>query len=87
MSDDAHLWNHRPPPRVPRPGEPLWSLRKDHITWSAELHFRGESYGWEVQILRDGELVMGRRFILREGAARWGEAERNRIERGWTDNE
>ena len=49
----------RPPPRVPRPGEPLWSLRKDHNTWSAELRYHGE-WGVEAQLLRDGELVIGR---------------------------
>ena len=30
--------------RQPTPGEPIWSLRHEHVTWSAELRFHGESY-------------------------------------------
>jgi hypothetical protein len=57
MPDDALLWTHKPAPRCrPRPGEPLWSLQKDNVTWSCELQFHGESVGWEAQILRDGNL-------------------------------
>ena len=66
-------------------GEPLWSLQKDGRTWSAELRNRGTSVGIEAQILRDGELVSGRRFDLRELATRWAEQERQAIERGLFD--
>jgi hypothetical protein len=81
-SDDSLLWTHKPAPRCrPRPGEPLWSVRKGDVTWSAELRFNGE-YGVEAQILRNGELVIGRRFLLKEQAIRWAEAERQHRERG-----
>ena len=50
--------NAKPPPaRKPRPGETLWSLRKNGITWEAELRYHAE-FGVEAQILRQGELVM-----------------------------
>lgn len=40
-ADNALLWNYRRPPRRRRPGELIWTLRKDHVTWSCELHSRG----------------------------------------------
>jgi hypothetical protein len=59
----------------PTAGEPLWSVRKGDVTWSAELRYHGE-YGVEAQILRNGELVIGRRFVLKEQAVKWAEAEK-----------
>jgi hypothetical protein len=32
--------------RSSTPGEPLWTLRHEHVTWSCELRFHGESWGW-----------------------------------------
>jgi hypothetical protein len=53
----------KPPAAKPRtPNERLWELQKAHITWSAELRFHGESWGWEAQIYRNGEITIGRRF-------------------------
>jgi hypothetical protein len=48
MSDDAFYRPNRTPPprRQPTPGEPLWTLRLEHVTWSAELRCHGESWGW-----------------------------------------
>lgn len=71
VAGDWMLWNAPlPPPRKPTPGEPLWSLLKDHETWTAELRYHGE-YGVECQILRDGELAIGRRFDLKAQAIAW----------------
>jgi hypothetical protein len=64
----------------PEPGAPLWSAQKGDVTWSCELRFHGESVGWEAQILRDGDLVIGRAFILRDLAAGWAKNERDRLE-------
>jgi hypothetical protein len=76
MTDESLLWTHKPAPRCrPRPGEPLWSVQKGDVTWSAELRFHGE-YGVEAQILRNGELRIGRRVSLKEQADRWTEAEK-----------
>jgi hypothetical protein len=76
MADDSLLWKHQPAPRCrSRPGELLWSIRKANVTWSAELRFHGE-YGVEAQILRNGELTIGRRFPLKEQAVRWAEEEK-----------
>jgi len=82
MADDAWYTANRkpPPPRKPSPGERIWEERVDHVTWSCELRFHGESYGWEAQILRDGDLVIGRRFLLRSGATDWADAERRCLE-------
>jgi hypothetical protein len=78
MVSDFYAPNHQAPQTKPRPGEPLWSVRKDHVTWSAELRFHGE-FGVEAQILRDGGLVIGRRFDTRALAIQWAEEERKAI--------
>ena len=67
------------PSIVPRPAEHLWSLRKDGVMWDAELRYYGE-YGVEAQILRQGELVIGRRFNIRALAVEWADKERHAIE-------
>ena len=54
-------------------------MRRDHVTWSDELFFRGEGVGWEVQILRDGDLSFARTFILRDVAVGWAKNERDRL--------
>jgi hypothetical protein len=73
---------HRPPERQRRRGELLWTVRRDHVTWTCELRFHGESVGWEAQILRENELVIGRTFILRELAVKWAETERREPQMG-----
>jgi hypothetical protein len=52
------------------------------VTWSCEFRFHCESYDWEVQILRDGELFAGQRFVLRALAQAWAESERQILEKG-----
>jgi hypothetical protein len=66
---------------VPRPAEPLWELRRDYVTWRCDLSYHGED-GVEAQILRDGALVIGRRFDLKEQAVQWGEEERKLLTKG-----
>jgi len=58
---------------------------KDHVTWSCALRFHGESYGWESMILRDGELLISQRFVLKAAAIDWANEYRQDIERGWVD--
>lgn len=58
---------------TPKRGEPIWELRRNHVTWSCERRFYAESWGWEAQILREGELVIGHRFLLRRLAEAWAE--------------
>jgi hypothetical protein len=53
-------------------------LQKGDVTWSAELRYHGE-YGVEAQILRNGELRIGRRFPLKEQAVRRAEAEKAHV--------
>ena len=48
MTDDAFYRPNRPPtpPREPKPGELCGPyLRRDHLPWSCELRFHGESWG------------------------------------------
>jgi len=79
-------WN---PPRArkPTPGEPLWRFQKNHVTWSCKLRFHSESFGWEAQILREGELFMARgAFVTKAGAIRWAEEERKDVEREFVED-
>jgi hypothetical protein len=47
------------------------------VIGTTELLFRGEGgVGWEAQIFQNGELVIGRPFILKELAVRWAEQEK-----------
>lgn len=58
MSNDALFWTAKPPaPAQPKPGEHLWSLRKNGRQVDCELRFQGESYGWECQCHHDGVLA------------------------------
>jgi hypothetical protein len=44
--------------------------------------FTASRNGWEAQILRDGELFAGQRFVLRQMAEAWAEAERKILQKG-----
>jgi hypothetical protein len=69
---------------VSKPGEPLWSLRRDGRQITCELRSHGE-YGWEAQLFRDGEFYAGRRFDPRAHAVAHAEQTRQDLEReGWT---
>jgi hypothetical protein len=81
MADDDLPFYHpakKLPIRVPKPGEHLWTERVNNVTWSCELRSHGE-WGTEAQILRDGDLVIGRRFLIREEAIASAEQERNNL--------
>ena len=81
MPDDSLLWTHKPAPRRRKtPEEPLWSVHRNNVTWSAALHFHGESVGWEAQIFRDGDLSIARTFVLRDLAVGGAKNERDRLE-------
>ena len=40
--------------RVRESGELLWTLQKDHVAWSCELKWPGESYGWQRRFFAKG---------------------------------
>jgi hypothetical protein len=84
MSKEALLWNTQPPPRcTPATGEPQWTLLKNGKRLRCELHFHGESWGWEAQFFEDGDFY-GRRFDLKAEALQWAELEREeRVRDGW----
>lgn len=85
MSNDALLWNApSPPPRQPRPGELLWTLRKDDTRLDCELRSHGE-HGWETQFFENKAFVAGRRFDTRAQAPQCATSEREERERdGWS---
>lgn len=84
MSDerDALLWNFKPTtaPRQPKPGELLFDFtRHDGTAMRCELHFNGESAGWEARFVERGghEFYAHGGFALKEWAVRWAERERD----------
>ena len=83
MSDEPfYAPNRQPAPqRKPRPGEPLWTLRKSHHNYTCELRYHSE-WGVEAQIFRDTDLLVSRRFVLRELAVGWAAGERQVLESG-----
>src|SRR5947208_1007999 len=56
------------PPRQPKPGEHVWTLVKAGRRFDCDLRFQVESYGWECQVLEDGEIRDGQPFLSRVGA-------------------
>jgi len=84
MVDDQPFYapNAKPlPPRVARPGEPLFSFVRGHDRFACELRYHGE-WGVEAQFLKNEELLIGRRFDLRAQAVRWPEEMRTALEKG-----
>ena len=70
-----------PPPRQPKPRTPLWTLEKNGHTYRANCSSTIRA-GAEAQILKDGELMFGRRFEEGWQTLQWAEEERKFIERG-----
>jgi hypothetical protein len=70
---------HPTPTRQAKPGQQLWTLRKNGRQVDCELRFHGESYGWECQWLHDSELAYGRRFVTHAGALKEAEGQRQRL--------
>jgi hypothetical protein len=68
-----------PLPRASAPGEQVWSMGVDHVTWSCELRYRGE-WGIEAEILREGELALAGRFETRALALQWAQLEYEHLE-------
>ena len=89
MANEALFSTAKPPaPRQPKPGEHLWSLRKNGRQVDCELRFHRESYGWECQCPYNGDLAYGQRFVLRASAVAEAGAQRERlIKEGWGSHE
>jgi hypothetical protein len=85
MTDDPFNFakpGHVNSQRQPRPGDLLWEFRRaDHHTFSCELRYHGE-FGVEAQFLRDGDLLIGRRFDTKALAVQWANLERQDLEQG-----
>jgi hypothetical protein len=79
LTPPKHYW--------PASSERLWEISKDHVTWSADLRFQGESYGWEAFTLRNGELSRGQLFVGKKDAIAWAEYQRVDIANGLIEEE
>jgi hypothetical protein len=88
MSDDGRRNATRfptPPPK--RAPEPLWSVRLNHVTWSCELRFHGETLRAGSAMRRAGELFAARGAVVVKGdAIRWAEEQRQGAERGFLED-
>jgi hypothetical protein len=69
----SDVMNQPAPAWLSNPGEPLWFLNKLHEMFSCELRYHGP-WGVEAQILKDGALLIGRRFETRAEAVEWAES-------------
>jgi hypothetical protein len=91
MSDEQPFYvpgHHRTiAPATPKPGEEVWRLRKESGTRTGELRNdeRG-GFGWDVQVLEDGELVYSRRCANEQGARFVAECFReDSLRAGWIE--
>jgi hypothetical protein len=88
MSDDPPFYSPnapQAPPRQPKPGELLFEFVRasDRAPMTCELRFHGETYGWEAQFFKRGELSRSHgAFVTRAAAVQWAEQERKAIENG-----
>jgi hypothetical protein len=65
------------------PRRRIWTIIVDRVEWSCEVRFHGETYGWDVRLLRENEFFAAHRFPLREQAERWAFEQRRDAERAW----
>ena len=79
MGDEAFYAPEKkaPPARQPRPGEPLWSLRKNGRQYDCELRDHG-TWGIEVQVYYEREFRFGQRCPSRELALAVADLIKNR---------
>jgi hypothetical protein len=81
-----HRPRHRPtPPRPPKPGRLLWTLRKGTERQSAELQ-DSVDFGVELQLLHNGDLVYACRHQSDALAVEEATAYRPQLEAdGWSE--
>jgi hypothetical protein len=68
----------RLPPRLEPQRKPLWTFLKNDHVYTGELVVFG--IGSEARILRDGDLLVSRRFDQEWRTVQWAEEERKFIE-------
>jgi hypothetical protein len=86
MSDDPfYAPSQKPaPPRMPQPGEVLFEFvrESDRAHYRCELHESTRSYGFDLRVLRNGDLISSDVFATREFAVRWSHEKRQALEKG-----
>jgi hypothetical protein len=80
MSSNPHLWNYKPPPETPKPGELLFEFLLGHDRFLCELRDHGK-YGLEAQFFQNEEFLYSRRLDTRALAEHWANEMRSDIER------
>jgi len=69
MTDDSFaIWPAWPPLIVPRPPELQFEFLREHVRLTCELRYQGER-GVEAMLLKNEELLIGRRFDTRTRSA------------------
>jgi hypothetical protein len=63
----------KPPKRAEIQGSVLWTLQKNDHTYTCELTFWEDGGGTEAQILKDGDLLVSRRFEEGWQTLQWAE--------------
>jgi hypothetical protein len=71
----------RPPQRSQPQRKPLWTFLKNDHVYSCELVVFNRVRS-EARILRDGDLLVSRRFDQESRTVQWAEEERTAIENG-----
>lgn len=51
--------------------EQVWQTRVRGVTWTCELTFQGESWGWMAMVYRNGAKFGGHRHLLKADAMKW----------------
>jgi hypothetical protein len=68
----------RPPQSLERQRKPLWTFLKNEHVYTCELVVFG--IGSEARVLKDGDLLVARRFDQEWRTVQWAEEERKFIE-------
>jgi hypothetical protein len=77
----SRLWNAPPPPpRQPRPLEPVWAMRRGCEQTDCALLGHGEC-GWEIVLLRKGEWFCGHQWTTRALALADADEHRRELDR------
>jgi hypothetical protein len=86
MTDDPFDATGQEPakPRELQPGELLFEFvrESDRAHYRCELHQFTRSYGFDLRVLKNGDLISSDVFATREFAVRWSHEKRQALEKG-----
>ena len=85
MADEFDAPGHEPTkPREPQPGQIMFEFvrESDGAHYRCELHEFTRSYGFDLRVLKNGDLISSDVFATREFAMRWSHEKRQALEKG-----